>query len=308
MKIRNEEVSIKIGNKEHKFTNLILNGYLDLFADSFLDFKNKDLTYCLVNFTHSNVGINENSTSMNYDLVLETYLEDEIEILTDRSITNKYYYDKEVSGGKNWSEFASRQIQDIGFAMYNSTTKKYIIYAYLNVANYNIIVQGNQPIIISRTDKIESDMSLWVSDATIKGPIHLTKRGIVKYMDNDYFTSKSVLYSIGFGVLPYAINKEYLAEDLTIQKSGTGVLEVQNTLETYYKKSNKFSNDLYMSDNLILQEPSYPFLIYKFKIYEETYPNPEQPAVWVDTGMYYTQYKKLTKHGKLSLKIKYERS
>ena len=135
MKIRNEEVSIKIGNKEHKFTNLILNGYLDLFADSFLDFKNKDLTYCLVNFTHSNVGINENSTSMNYDLVLETYLEDEIEILTDRSITNKYYYDKEVSGGKNWSEFASRQIQDIGFAMYNSTTKKYIIYAYLNVAN-----------------------------------------------------------------------------------------------------------------------------------------------------------------------------
>ncbi len=308
MKIKNEEVSIKIGNKEHKFTNLILNSYLDLFADSFLNFKNKNLTYCLVNFTHSNVGIKENSTSMNYDLVLETYLEDEIEILTDRSVTNKYYYDKEVSGGKTWAEFASRQIQDIGFAMYNNTTKKYIIYAYLNVANYNIIVQGNQPIVISRTDKIESDMDLWVSDTTIKGPIHLTKRGIIKYIDNNYFTNKPVLYSIGFGVLPYAINKEYLVKDLTIQKSGTGVLEVQNTLEAYYKKLNKFSDDLYMSDNLILQEPSYPFLIYKFKIFEETYPDPEQPAVWVDTGMYYTQYKKISKHGKLNLKIKYERS
>lgn len=307
MKIRNEEVSIKIGNKEHKFTNLILNSYLDLFADSFLDFKNKSLTYCLVNFTHSNVGINENSTAMNYNLVLESYLKDEIEILTDRSITNKYYYDKEVGGGNTWAKFNGRQIQDIGFAIYDNDIKDYVLCAYLNVANYNIIVQGNQPIIISRTDKIESDMDLWVSDATIKGPIHLTKRGIVKYMDNDYFTSKSVLYSIGFGVLPYAINKEYLAEDLTIQKSGTGVLEVQNTLEAYYKKSNKFSNDLYMSDNLILQEPSHPFLIYKFKIFEETYPDPEQSAVWIDTGTYYTQYKKISKHGKLSLKIKYER-
>ena len=44
MKIKNESVTIKIGNKERSFHNLILNSYIDLFADSFLKFKNKLLT------------------------------------------------------------------------------------------------------------------------------------------------------------------------------------------------------------------------------------------------------------------------
>lgn len=49
MKIENKEIGIKIGDKELKFTNMILNSYLDLFADSFIEFKNKDLPYCLLN-------------------------------------------------------------------------------------------------------------------------------------------------------------------------------------------------------------------------------------------------------------------
>ena len=46
MKVKNLEVGIKIGNKQHKFTNLILNKYLDLFAYSFLEFKDKNLDFC----------------------------------------------------------------------------------------------------------------------------------------------------------------------------------------------------------------------------------------------------------------------
>ena len=51
MKVKNLEVGIKIGNKQRKFTNLILNNYLDLFANSLLDFKSKKLTCCAVNIT-----------------------------------------------------------------------------------------------------------------------------------------------------------------------------------------------------------------------------------------------------------------
>ena len=39
MKIQNKEIDIKIGKKELKFTNMILDSYLDLFANSFISFN-----------------------------------------------------------------------------------------------------------------------------------------------------------------------------------------------------------------------------------------------------------------------------
>lgn len=307
MKIENKEIGIKIGDKELNFTNMILNSYLDLFADSFIEFKNKDLPYCLINFNNIN-NITENSTEMNYDLILEADFNKNIEVLSPIAITNKYYY-RTPQVGQEWDPYVGKPIISIGFANYDYTLNKYIIYAYLDVSNYNIIVQENQPIIISRIDKITSDMKLWGNSSKIKAPYHLSMRGMLNYEGMEYFRTIPKLYSVGFGVLPYTLNKEYLVEDLTIQRENTGIVKIQDVLEAQYRANTKYFNaDIYFNNDWYFQEPTYNYMIYKFKLYKETYPNPEEDPVWVDTGLFYTQYKKIEKSGKLNLSIKYERS
>lgn len=307
MKIENKEIGIKIGNKELKFTNMILNSYLDLFADSFSEFKNKDLPYCLINFNNDN-NITEDSTEMQYDLILEADFNKNIEVLSPIAITNKYYY-RNPQVGQEWDTYVGKPIISIGFANYDYTLNKYIIYAYLDVSNYNIIVQDNQPIIISRIDKITSDLSLWANNSKIKAPYHLTMRGMLNYEGMEYFRTIPKLYSVGFGVLPYTLNKEYLVEDLTIQRENTGIVKIQDVLEAQYRANTKYFNaDIYFNNDWYFQEPTYNYMIYKFKLYKETYPNPEEDPIWVDTGLFYTQYKKIEKSGKLNLSIQYERS
>lgn len=307
MKIENKEIGIKIGNKQLKFTNMILNSYLNLFADSFIDFKNKDLPYCLVNFNNTN-NITEDSTEMDYDLILEADFNKNIEVLSPISIINKYYY-RNPQVMQEWNSYIGKPIISIGFANYNYTLNKYIIYAYLDVSNYNIIVQENQPIIISRIDKITSDMNLWANSSKIKAPYHLSMRGMLNYEGMEYFRTIPKLYSVGFGVLPYTLNKEYLVEDLTIQRENTGIVKIQDVLEAQYRANTKYFNkDIYFNNDWYFQEPTYDYMIYKFKLYKETYTNPEEDPVWIDTGLFYTQYKKVEKNGNINLSIKYERS
>lgn len=306
MKITNKEVSVKTGDKEYNFTNLILNNYLDLFADSFVNFKDKKLWYCFLSFTETNNNLNEKSTSMEYDVILETDTNKEIEILSAQSITNKYYYQKEISG--KIQDYLGSTLKTIGFGTITSSGE-YILYAYLDVMRYNIMVQENQPLIISRTDTVETDMQFWSSSNLIKAPLHLTKQGarIFQGINLTHFIPK--LHSVGFGVLPYTLNKEYLVKDLTIEKTETGTLKVQDKITVDYLKALYFNENLKMSDSLLMQKPSYPFLIYKFKIYKRT-PGlyPDFTPVDEETDKYYTQYTKLTKHSDLALKIKYERS
>lgn len=307
MKIENKEIGIKIGNKELKFTNMILNSYLNLFADSFINFKNKDLPYCLLSFNTLN-NITEYSTEMSYDLILEADFNKNIEVLSPTSIINKYYY-RNPQVGQEWESFAGQQILNIGFANYDYASSKYEIYAFLDVSNYNIIVQSGQPIIISRIDKITSDMNLWGNSYKIKAPYHLSMRGMLNYEGMEYFRTIPKLYSVGFGVLPYTLNKEYLVENLSIQRGDIGIVEIKNVLEAQYRPNAKYFNtDIYFNNDWYFEEPTYNYMIYKFKLYKETYPNPEEDPVWVDTGLFYTQYKKIEKSGKLNLSIKYERS
>lgn len=308
MKVENKEVSIKSGQKEIKFTNMILNSYLELFADSFIDFQRKDLEYCLINFTQFNDDIDENSTTMNYDLVLNAVFNETLEVLSETSITNKYYYQNEVYG-YSWDDFKDFKIKEIGFAKYDSELEDYKIYAFLDVSNYEIYVQDSQPIIIARTDVITSDMNLWANSEKVKAPYHLTMRGMTELKGMNYNMIIPKLYSVGFGVLPYTLNKEYLIEDLTVAKGEIGTIYFEEALESQYRPNAKcFNTDIYFDTDWYFEEPSYDYMIYKFKLYEETYPDPEGEPVLVDTGLYYLQYKKIDKYENLKLYVKYERS
>lgn len=308
MKVENKEIGIKVGKKEFKFTNMILNSYLDLFADSFIDFKNKDLPYCLVNFTHYDNEIDETSTEMNYDLVLESDFNKNIEILSTTSVINKYFYIN-TQAGSEWNNYKNMAILDIGFANYDYTLNKYVIYAYLDVSKYNIIVQDSQPIVISRIDKITSDMEMWANSTRILTPYHLTMRGRTTLKGYEYERTIPKLYSVGFGVLPYIINKEYLVENLGIIRGNTGEVIINDIMEAQYNPNAKlFNKDIYFNDDWYFDNPTYDYIIYKFKLLKETFPDPEQTPVYLDTGLFYHQYKKVLKNGKIKISVKYERS
>lgn len=293
MKIENKEISIKIGNKTQIFKNLILDSYLNLFADSFLSFKSKSLPYCLVNFTKNNGVINEQSTSMEYDTVLCSNAYDNAEVLAENSVINKYYYINPLAGQKSLSDFSGKQIKELGFADYS-----YNLYAFIDVSKYNLFIQDNQPVIISRIDKITSDMNFWSSSRKIKGPLHLTNSGLKKITTSssgtsDISTEIARLYSVGFGFLPYKISKEYLVEDLTLQRGECGEVEILGEFGNYKQKELYPSKDLYPSENLYPKKSTYNFLMYKFVL---------------GSGAYYIQYKELDKYGQFNkLKIKYKR-
>ena len=308
MKIKNEEVSIKIGNKTKTFTNLILNSYLDLFADSFLSFKEKNLPYCFVNFTKENTDIDENSAEMQYDTILEADFASNIEILTGSNIVNKYFYKDPVASYPYLEDFQGQQIRQLGFANWDNTKQDYVLYAYLDVSKYNIIIQGSQPVTISRVDKISSDMQFWANSKRLKAPYHLTGRGLLELLGMEYQTIIPKLYSVGFGVLPYKFIDEYLVEDLDIEKTGTGEITVNGINGNFAKNDLYPSPDLYPRPDLYPQTPTANLLIYKFKMYREVYEDPMLPPVLEDTGLYYVQYKKITRFGLIeNLKIKYER-
>ena len=310
MKIENEEVSIKIGNKTKTFKNLILNSYLDLFADSFLDFKEKNLPYCLVNFTKNNIGVNENSTSMQYDTILEADFSNNIEALTGSNIVNKYFYQNPVAGMDYLEDFKGQTIKELGFANYDYETDKYILYAFLDVSKYQITIQGSQPVIISRVDKVSSDMKFWANNSKLKAPYHLTGRALIETIGMEYQTIIPKLYSIGFGVLPYSFVEEYLVENLTIQKGEIGIINISNNFYNYPNEDLYPRQDLYPREDLYPQTPTANLLIYKFKMYKKVYSNPESDNYELqETGMYYTQFRELkdSEYGRFALRIKYER-
>lgn len=288
MKIQNQLVSIKNGNKEINFTNLILNSYLNLFRDSCLNFKDKDLKYCLINFNKTN-NITIDSIEMNFNLVLEANFQDMLENISSSVIINKYYYKDEFLGEEaRWKDFEGQAIKELGFATRNEETGKYTLYAYLNVSEYNIIVQKSQPIVISRIDKIQSDMETWSPSKEIKGPYHLSMRGLLEYSGLTYVQTIPKLYSIGFGNSPEVMEKEFLAKDLTFIKNKNKI-DIQESFKVLYNN-----------------KPFLNYLIYKFKLYKIVYNGLEIQEI--DTGMYYHQFLKLKKHGELKLSIEYGRS
>ena len=308
MKVKNLEIGIKIGLKERKFTNLILNNYIELFANSLLEFKSKQLQACAINITKQNINIDENSTTMQYDTVKLN--RDFQEVLTENTIINKYTFTDEdgVELFPSLNEFSGQTIKQIGFGIYDYETSTFTMYAYLDVSKYNIVIQEGQPIVISRIDAIKSDMLFWSNNKKIKAPYHLTVDALHNINDMEYERIVPKLYSLGFGILPYLYKDEYLVENLDIQKTGTGEITI-NGIESNFAKDDLFpSPDLYPSPELYPREATANLLIYKFKMYREVYENPELPPVLQDTGFYYVQYKELTKFGLINnLKIKYER-
>lgn len=338
MKIKNESVTVKVGDKERIFTNLILNNYLDLYAESFVEFKQKWLPDCFIKFSETQ-PIDENSTTMDYDIVLEAQFKDMQQIFTKNNVTNKYMYYEEFATSKSLADFTGKPIAGIGFGIYNYETQECTIYAFLNVSRYNIIIQENQNLVISRIDKIITDLKFYSPFSEATFPTHLTMNGITEHIGMEYNILFSRLYSIGTGTLYDKIKNEVLIDDLDFKKEGTGIVKIECAKDyaiypssvlypspTLYpgrsaEKLKKIKIEdkgegLYPSFSLYPETNAYPkvatdkWVIYKFKIYRQSFfldENSNEQQFVEDTGLWYYQSQKTDLMGNLKLEIKYER-
>lgn len=334
MKIQNESVTIKMGNKEKSFHNLILNSYIDLFADSFLKFRNKMLTYCYIKFDTTQT-INENSTTMEYDTILETNYYKTNETYSENTIINDYIYDIALTDYPEISEFTGHQITGIGFGAYDNNTSQFLLYAFLDVSKYQIIVQEGQTITISRKDKIKSDLLFSSPFSTVKYPTHLTMRGILELEGMEYNEIFSQLYSVAFGTLYNKIDTEEIpVEELDFKKEELGIVTLIGAQDyAVYPSKTLFpsltlfpgrssselkkleipdrgigkypSKSLFPSTSLYPKQVTPKYVIYKFKLYRRKWEDIQE--VIEDTGLYYYQAQKIDGIGTIKLEIKYER-
>lgn len=344
MRIKNDFVSIKIGEKQYDFRNLIMDEYLKRFAraqlnknDTRIIRNNKFLGYCLLKFDTSFENLTSSSEIHNQDfdicLVGGAIYSEEI---NDSMIFAKYNYvtdwvvwdyKKNTANEITLKDYKGRKITAIGFNSWwandGNANLKWPVCAILDTSNYNLYLQENQNFAVTRRDIISSDALFWSNNSKVKAPAHLApygiepilyqkaiidENGVVNYAKENAF---GILYSVGFSSWVDYIDKEYvIGKDVEVVNNGTE-LEIKG-LENYLSNDNSLfpSENIYPGSNLYPIQSKYKYVILKYKLWQKmiTRENEEDIYIPTDTGAYYHQAIPIENFGKSNLKIKYERS
>lgn len=340
MKIKNDLISIKIGDKHYDFTNLILDVYLQAFVNAQLNTENvnkiiyhKNLLYPLLKFDTPLKAFDKTSILVNEDF--DTFSLDcsETQEANNNRIITKYNYNiQNVYNFNNYpqsepiSNYYGRKITAIGFSVFGgkSSSVYSTVMAVLDTSNYNIYLQPNQDFNITRRDIITTDALFYSNDKNkVPGPLHLMpifnkaviepnkiydSTGMSAHIGAD--ASYGIIYSIGLSSYADRIDKEFvIGEDVEITQNGTE-LNIEG-IENYLNNENPLypNSNLYSSSSLYPIQANYKYIIIKYKVWQNilsgTYENPVYTMT--DTGYFYYQAMLIDKFGKLNMKIKYER-
>lgn len=312
MKIKNEIIELKIGKKIYSFQNYILDEYLNTFVrtqlstEELTSIKNsKSLRCCLLKFDSKAIlDPDGNLYPRDFNVMsLNTYdLKQEI---SKKQITVKYNYDfrmiRDVAGNSNTtiSNYNGKKITALGFTttwmtqLFNLPIK-----AYLDVSNYNIYVQENEEISITRKDIIETEADFYSPFSNIKAPLHLMPCGMDG--ETNVQVNFAQLYSVGYSSYKDRMDIEYLIKNKQVVKQTSKIIiyELNNTESA--KEDLQPQNNIYPSVNLFPLKADYNYLILKYKIFKN------QDSAYLDTGQYYHMLIK-PKTGNANLTINYER-
>jgi hypothetical protein len=306
MKIKNELVSLKIGNKQYDFKNLILDEYLKRFILRQLDTTTlRYIPYQIMLNTilfkfdtpFENLSPQSEIFPENFDIAFIGGCKSVITIASPSIITTKYTYDmenfiydynKKKGGNLPFEDYYGKKIVAIGFSSYfASFTNKNKVCAILDTSNYNIYMQANQKLECTRKDTISTDALFWSSDDRIKAPVHLSPYGGEPLLyqnpypgfreeDKKFFKARSaiptkgVLYSIGLSSYTDYIDKEFvIGKDVIVVQNGTE-LSIQSINNDFnFEKELHPNNLIYPSANLYPIKSNYKYVIFKYKVYQE---------------------------------------
>lgn len=311
MKVRNEYVEIKVGNKTFRHENMILNEYLYKLFDSQLDI-NHDICYInncylrldtpIPNVDYDSI-ISKTEFEVQMGIALNSGMFSKISNRSQNTIKINYQFDNssviiidgEYVEGSVLNKFANRKIMGIGFGSDYSNN----ILAYLDTSNMNIVINYDEEISIIRVDSMQSD---GVCDG-IDYPLHLVNDFAHKDVElNDidllnYYTMAQ-LYSVGFGNIMGSMEEEYLIEDVQTERTDNSITfnVVRDKNIGKYPSNNLFPGFYPTKDNS-------KYLIFKYRLYKRNKENNN----YYYLNDYYTMSMPNETFGDLNIKLKIER-
>lgn len=330
MKIKNDFVTIKNGNREIKIHNMILDTYIKQIINNQLKTDNRiDLSMkCIFIKFDTELDFNETSilSKNDFDLSLEIYDYETEE--SKKEIINNYRYSlikgeiavdiKENSAIYSFEKFDKKKITAIGFSYYSDGE----VYACVDVRNYNIYYDSSQVLSITRRDILATDGCFYSGNNKIQAPIHLCKYKMIKE-----FLYFAVLKSIGLGHNTYKMSEEHplLPHEEHLEMNSNSI-SIKDELTIQYKSEGVFPDmdlfpkaDLYPAriivDNIYPSKNIYPGIVYPvYSAYQyvqlkyEIYYKESATSASIDTGNYYLISVPVRNKRKIKMNILYERA
>lgn len=314
MKIKNEYIKIRIGKKELKFNNLILNTYLQSMVSSQEYFESEYwqspfLAKCYVKFSRRLQFNAESILSVN-DFDVSFDMKNNYINNAKNMNTIEYIYEPD-----NKEQYVGERITALGFFDENGDT----CYACIDLFDYGLIIKEKENFSIIRKDNIITEATFNSNSPKITYPIHLTPFPIEWYESNPkttieypYFegTASAHLYSVGLGTNKNDMQKEIVLDDNNVEFFGDKIIfrnifSNENLLDINEPSFRYPSNNLYPTNT----ENYFTHVFMKYKLYYNIYDR--QGGInyqHVDTGKWYTLSMPIKETGEFDYAIKYERS
>ncbi len=329
-KIKNVEIDIKIGKRQYKLKNLILDTLLNSYAKKLVDEYDQMRTVigsCMLKFSPlGHVSSNSLITCDEFNICISTINISSIN--SSNKIIKKYVfnsedeyiydYSKQYSQNIKISDYVGNKIYALGFSFAGSDSTLNVD-AVLDVSNYDLYIYEGEEILITRIDEISTDAIFTSLHEKVKFPVHLLGKGISGILPSQqlwdvnhessyiiYNNAHAKLTNFGFGNNPNIMEVEYnIDSNYEIDGNTFSIKNIWSPKGLYP------SNDLYPSNEIFPDDHPYKYLILRFKLFQivaddnSTYENPSYVNKF--TGAEYLQAIPLDKRGSVNFNIKYER-
>lgn len=342
MKIKNEYIKIKQGNKEIKLNNYIYDDYLSLFSttqydegqdieDLYEKQKEKAFYNCFVRFDEPLEDIT-NAQITDFEVYGVGSKTNFIKLKNGVNVIYNYFFNEfyDIYNPGTFidkDEYYGKQITTLGFGRNGK------IYACLDVSNYEIYIIEDENLTITRKDNILSEAICYGYDF----PVHLSPFGdfenaLYNETSLEFENKYAKLYSVGFAKTAGVMSEELIiGDDINIKviddtkfsfnlKKGDAVsLYPQNDLYAgsdvyplplYVQHEFYPQNDLYASNDLYPSDSNYKYIVYKFRLYTIHWlgPNISDGLEIQELDEYYTMFLENTTKGLFEIITKIERN
>lgn len=314
MKIKNEYVQVRIGNKTYTKRNMILDKFIkrvfnaqidkshltaeiincylkldtpigDISYDSDIPLSTFDITFW--------GGTAKTSTGIDNFGKMSQLTNNSVKIIYNFDGRPFYEYNNDYYSYNSFNMFNGRKITAIGFGYAGH------VFAVVDTNDMDIYIDRNENISITRVD-------LYKSDGIVKGfdyPLHLVN-DLAHYQDNFDERINAQLYSVGFGNKLGLVEEEYLINDVLEERGDTYViLNVNRNKEIGHYPSEELITGFHpIRDNT-------KYLIFKYRLYKiiKTIVEEQVVETYEDLDEYYTMSILNEDYGNLNIKLEIER-
>ena len=345
MKIKNEYIKIKQGEKEVTLNNYIYDSYLSLFSttqynvnderivDLVAELHDKQLNTCYIKFDEPLQDIT-NATVQDFEVraftkkINFTTSNNKINILYDYDFNRSTDISTPTGLWIDINDYIGRKITALGFGgLYN-------IHACLDVSNYDIYILEDENLTLTRMDTINSEATCVGYDF----PVHLSPIGdydnaVFNPVVQGYETKWAKIYSVGFAKTLGTFEEEYVIDediDLRVESDTSfGFNLKKGDMQTIFPRNDLYASNnvfplplyiqtelyprtsLYCDNDLYPSDSNYKYIVFKYRLYLIHWEGEDETTGYIRIKYldeYYSMYIPNTTKGLFEIVEKIERS